>query len=48
LALNITVQSYAGQLEFGLTACADAVANPRELADAIAHAMLELRDRLPA
>jgi WS/DGAT/MGAT family acyltransferase len=48
LALNITVQSYAGQLEFGLTACADAVANPRVLADSIADAMRELRDRLLA
>ena len=48
LALNITVQSYAGQLEFGLTACADAVGHPQKLTDAIAAAMRELRDRLPA
>lgn len=35
LALNITVQSYAGRLEFGLTACSDAIARPERLADAI-------------
>jgi WS/DGAT/MGAT family acyltransferase len=47
LAFNITVQSYAGQLEFGLTACADIVAHPEVVADAMAAAMQELTDRLP-
>jgi len=48
LALNITVQSYAGQLEFGLTACADVVAHPDVVATAMATALQELSERLPA
>ena len=47
LAFNITVQSYAGQLEFGLTACADIVAHPNVVAEAMADALRELGDRLP-
>ena len=48
LAFNITVQSYAGQLEFGLTACADIVAHPEVVAEAMAAALHELAARLPA
>jgi diacylglycerol O-acyltransferase / wax synthase len=47
LAFNITVQSYAGQLEFGLTAARDVVARPERVARAIAAALAELTDRLP-
>jgi WS/DGAT/MGAT family acyltransferase len=47
LAFNITVQSYAGRLEFGLTACKDVVARPEIVARAMARALNELLDRLP-
>lgn len=47
LAINFTVQSYAGQLEFGLTACKDIVARPELVADAIADSFHELCERLP-
>ena len=47
LAFNITVQSYAGNLEFGLTACKDVVARPDIVARAMAAALRELSDRLP-
>ncbi len=47
LALNITVQSYAGNLEFGLTACKDIVARPDIVARAMAAALTELGERLP-
>jgi WS/DGAT/MGAT family acyltransferase len=47
LAFNITVQSYAGRLEFGLTACKDVVAKPEIVARAMARALTELLDRLP-
>ncbi len=47
LAFNITVQSYAGSLEFGLTACKDVVARPDIVARAMAEAFQELSDRLP-
>ena len=47
LAFNITVQSYAGSLEFGLTACKDVVARPDIVARAMAAALQELSDRLP-
>lgn len=47
LAINITVQSHAGQLEFGLTACDEVVARPGLVAKAIASAFTELKDRLP-
>ncbi len=48
LGFNITVQSYAGQLEFGLTACADIVAHPDVVANAMAAALCELGERVPA
>lgn len=47
LAFNITVQSYAGHLEFGLTACKDVVARPAIVADAMSAALTELLERLP-
>jgi WS/DGAT/MGAT family acyltransferase len=47
LAFNITVQSYAGSLEFGLTACKDIVARPDIVARAMASALSELSDRIP-
>jgi WS/DGAT/MGAT family acyltransferase len=47
LAFNITVQSYAGQLEFGLTACKDVIARPSVVADAMSSAFSELIERLP-
>jgi WS/DGAT/MGAT family acyltransferase len=47
LAFNITVQSYAGSLEFGLTACKDVVARPDIVARAITASLQELSDRLP-
>jgi diacylglycerol O-acyltransferase len=47
LAFNITVQSYAGHLEFGLTACKDVVARPAVVADAMRAALAELIERLP-
>ncbi len=48
LGFNITVQSYAGHLEFGLTACSDIVAHPDVVAAAMAAALQELGERLPA
>jgi WS/DGAT/MGAT family acyltransferase len=47
LAFNITVQSYAGHLEFGLTACKDVVARPSVVAEAMRAALSELIERLP-
>jgi len=47
LAFNITVQSYAGHLEFGLTACKDVIARPGVVADAMSSALAELIERLP-
>ncbi len=47
LAFNITVQSYAGSLEFGLTACDEVVARPELVAKAMARALNELSERLP-
>ena len=47
LALNITLQSYAGSLEFGLTGCKDVVARPDIVARALARALDELMERLP-
>jgi hypothetical protein len=41
------VQSYAGNLEFGLTACKDIVARPDIVAQAMAAALTELTERLP-
>jgi hypothetical protein len=39
------VQSYAGALEFGLTACRDVIAKPAIVADAMAAAFQELSER---
>jgi WS/DGAT/MGAT family acyltransferase len=47
LAFNITVQSYAGSLEFGLIGCKDVVARPDIVARALARALNELLERLP-
>jgi WS/DGAT/MGAT family acyltransferase len=47
LAFNITVQSYAGALEFGLTACKDVIARPAIIAEAMAQALDELSERTP-
>jgi WS/DGAT/MGAT family acyltransferase len=47
LGFNITVQSYAGSLEFGLIGCKDIVARPAIVAQALARALDELLDRLP-
>ena len=47
LALNITVQTYAGFLEFGITACADIVQKPEQLAAALAQSLNELTELLP-
>ena len=43
MALNITVHSYAGQLDFGLIACARAVADLAPLAQAIEAEHVELK-----
>lgn len=43
MALNITVHSYAGQLDFGLIACARAVADLTPLAQAIEAEHIELK-----
>ena len=43
MALNITVHSYAGQLDFGLIACARAVADLTPLAQAIGAEHIELK-----
>ena len=47
LALNITVQSYAGSLEFGITACGDIVLKPEALAAALSRSLHELNEILP-
>ncbi len=46
LALNITVQSYAGSLEFGITACGDIVRKPEALAAALSRSLHELNGLL--
>ncbi len=43
LALNITVQSYAGSLDYGLTACRKALPDVGDLADYIVEAHRELQ-----
>ena len=48
LALNITVQSYAGSLEFGVLSCPDALPRPQALADRLAGALEELEEHVPA
>lgn len=47
LALNITVQTYAGSLEFGITACGDIVPKPELLAAALLQSLNELNEILP-
>ncbi|MCE3288687.1 MAG: putative diacylglycerol O-acyltransferase [Caulobacter sp.] len=49
IALNVTVQSYAGQLDFGLTACRRALshAEVRSLAKHFQEAFEELKDLIP-
>jgi len=46
LGLNITVNSYAGALEFGLVACADIVAKPEGLAKGLAATLQALVKQL--
>ena len=43
VALNITVQSYMGSLDFGITADAAALPDADRLADLLEDAMLELK-----
>lgn len=47
LALNITVQAYAGSLEFGVIACGDIVRKPELLAAGLLHSLNELKENLP-
>jgi diacylglycerol O-acyltransferase / wax synthase len=44
LGLNITLESYAGSLDFGLLAAKNAVPNVREIADAIEESFAELKE----
>ena len=46
LGLNITVQSYDGALDFGLTACRKALPDVRRLADMLAEALDDLASRV--
>ena len=48
LALNITLNSYAGYLEFGVIACKDAVPDAAAMARGLHTALQELADRIPA
>ncbi len=48
LGLNITVQSYAGHLEFGIIACKNVEPNPEAIARALAPALAELVAKIPA
>ena len=48
LALNITVQSYAGSLEFGVLSCLDTLPRPQTLAGRLAGALDELEQGIPA
>jgi len=43
IALNMTVESYNGSLDFGLTACRRAVPDVREIADHLRGALDELK-----
>ena len=43
IALNITVQSYQGDLDFGLTACSKAVPDIADLADLFEPALETLK-----
>jgi diacylglycerol O-acyltransferase len=48
LGLNITVQTYAGMLEFGITACRDALPRPDRLARRLQPALEALLTTVPA
>ena len=48
MALNITVQSYNGSLDFGLTACRRAVPDVRDIADHLMEALAELKAAVQA
>ena len=48
MALNITVQSYNGSLDFGLTACRRAVPDVRDIAEYLSDALAELKAAVPA
>lgn len=48
LGLNITVQSYAGKLEFGITACREALPRPETLARGLGVALDQLSGKIPA
>lgn len=48
LGLNITVNSYAGALDFGLIACKDAAPSLEGLAAGLAHALKYLGKNIPA
>jgi diacylglycerol O-acyltransferase / wax synthase len=47
LALNITVQSYAGRLQFGLLTCREALPRPQKLADGLMDAVALLEEHAP-
>ena len=47
LALNIAVQSYAGSLEFGMTACGEIMLKPEALAAALSRYLHEINEILP-
>jgi diacylglycerol O-acyltransferase len=47
LALNITVQSYAGRLEFGVLTCRDVCARPQRLAKGLAAALARFEEACP-
>ena len=46
LAANITVESYAGSLEFGVVTASNAVRHPRQLADGLVAAHAQLLKRI--
>ncbi|HMW00553.1 MAG TPA: WS/DGAT domain-containing protein, partial [Acidobacteriota bacterium] len=48
MALNITVESYQGSLDFGLTACRRAIPDVKDLANYIADAHQELKTKVTA
>lgn len=47
LALNITVQAYAGSMEFGITACGDILKKPEVMAAALSRSLNEMNELLP-
>lgn len=48
MAMNLTVQSYNGSLDFGISACRRAVPDAQEVAELLAEAMAELKAAMPA